>query len=126
MSDLEKQLKKLRPKSVPSDLRRVVFAGCEEGTEVHSFRFSGFSFLRALYPGHTFCGSLACIWLIILALHLDTPKSIAPSGPPISWAEWQEAKLERDYLLAQLETPRFEVGLDKGNLSIPREDLKTN
>jgi hypothetical protein len=126
MSNLENQLRKLRPRSVPPDLRREVLKACIQSEEVSGFRFQVSAFLRAIYPGHSLTAALGCLWLVILAFHLDTPESRAPSGPPISWAAWKEAKQERDLLLAQMETPRFEVDLNKGSFSIPREDLKPN
>lgn len=126
MSDLEKQLATLKLRAVPPDLRREVLKACEEKGEPSTFSFQLSAFLRSLYPGHALSGSLACVWLFILVLHLDTPESAAPSGPAISFARWKEAKVERDLFLAQMETPRFEVDLKRGSFSLPKEDLRTN
>ncbi|NJK90865.1 MAG: hypothetical protein HC904_02925 [Blastochloris sp.] len=123
MTDFEKKLQQLEPLSAPSDLRDRILRACSREEESNASACGLLSWLRLLYPGHAWSLGFAALWLLVLALHLDTPERTVPSGPTLSWIAWKEMQKEQILLLAQLETPRFEVNLQQGSFALPKEDL---
>jgi len=63
---------------------------------------------------------LTALWLLILALHLTTPDTSAPSGPSVSYAEFQQNMLMTKLQIVMLENENRLPDCDGPGFSAPK------
>ena len=126
MSDLESQLRRLKFHPLPVEGKtRILPANnknpySREAAKPQSFLTAA---LRAFAPSREniwLLSPLVALWLLILALHLTTPDTPAPSGPSVNYAEFQRITLMTKLQIVMLENENRLPDCEGPSFSAPK------